>query len=182
MSKHMKVDGKLLQMNKSYSQLKQKQKAKISEWMYEAYKLQQSDGISDADAVEYVYNKIEDAEIWIPFHEIEKRYHSRKSAFRKRDISENVPEHIRQMEAIYERLQQRANNIEKSIDEYIQLQSEMKKLEEYYTSQQWKEDFAMDERGEFPRNIQRGILSEDGIYNLLEQNKEIMDRIKTEDN
>ena len=37
MSKHKMVDGRLLQINKSYGQLKQKQKEKISEWMYQAY-------------------------------------------------------------------------------------------------------------------------------------------------
>ena len=51
------------------------------------------------------------------------------------------------------------------------------KLEEYYTSQQWKDDFAMDEAGEFPDKLKRGVLSEDGIYNLLERNKEMMDWI-----
>ena len=40
MSKHKMVNGQLLQMNKPYSQLKNKQKEKISNWMYEAYKKQ----------------------------------------------------------------------------------------------------------------------------------------------
>ena len=40
MSKHKMVDGRLLQMNKNYGQLKQKQKEKISEWMYQAYRKQ----------------------------------------------------------------------------------------------------------------------------------------------
>ena len=51
------------------------------------------------------------------------------------------------------------------------------KLEEYYTSQQWKDDFAMDEEGEFPDKLRRGVLSEDGIYIFLERNKEMMDWI-----
>lgn len=38
MSKHKMVNGQLLQMSKPYSQLKNKQKEKISNWMYEAYK------------------------------------------------------------------------------------------------------------------------------------------------
>ena len=43
--------------------------------------------------------------------------------------------------------------------------------------QQWKDDFAMDEKGELPDKLKRGILSEDGIYNLLERNKELKERI-----
>ena len=35
----------------------------------------------------------------------------------------------------------------------------------------------MDEAGEFSDKLKRGVLSEDGIYNLLERNKEMMDLI-----
>ena len=37
----------------------------------------------------------------------------------------------------------------------------------------WKDDFEADERGEFPADMKRGVLSEDGIYDLLESAKEI---------
>ena len=40
-------------------------------------------------------------------------------------------------------------------------------LSEYMSSGQWKEDFEADERGELPLNTPRGVLSEDGLYNLL---------------
>lgn len=49
-----------------------------------------------------------------------------------------------------------------------------RKLENYYISDQWKENLAMDERGEIPADIRRGVLSEDGIYDLLDRNSEIM--------
>ena len=37
----------------------------------------------------------------------------------------------------------------------------------------------MDEEGAFPKELKRGVLSEDGIYNMLERNKEFMDWINT---
>ncbi len=46
-------------------------------------------------------------------------------------------------------------------------------LSEYYGSQTWKEDFAADEAGELPPDLERGILSEDGIYNVLERYREM---------
>lgn len=61
MSKHRMVNGKLLQMNKSYGQLKQKQKVKITEWMYQAYKRQAVEGLSDEAALQIVMEKIEQA-------------------------------------------------------------------------------------------------------------------------
>ncbi|MBR2729389.1 MAG: hypothetical protein IKD92_05915 [Lachnospiraceae bacterium] len=51
MSKHRIVDGRLLQMNKKYGQLKQKQKVKISGWMYEAYQKQAAEKLSDEEAL-----------------------------------------------------------------------------------------------------------------------------------
>ena len=41
-------------------------------------------------------------------------------------------------------------------------------LTEYYDSDEWKQDFADDEAGLLPKNLKRGVLSEDGIWNLLE--------------
>ena len=70
------------------------------------------------------------------------------------------------------------NVLEKAIEEFEKAQAEIKKLEEYYTSQQWKDDFAADEEGKYPADLKRGILSEDGIYNMLERNKEIMEMLK----
>ncbi len=45
-------------------------------------------------------------------------------------------------------------------------------LDAYYTSHVWKRDFALDEEGLLPDDLKRGVLSEDGIYNLLEEQKE----------
>ena len=52
------------------------------------------------------------------------------------------------------------------------LQSLISELEAYYTSDEWKRDFADGEAGLLPKKLQRGVLSEDGIYNLLEEYKE----------
>ena len=98
MSKHKMVDGRLLQMNKSYGQLKQKQKEKISEWMYQAYRKQTSENLSDEEALQLIFERIEEAKIWIPDHEILNRYREKKNQFRKRLAGENVPQHIFVME------------------------------------------------------------------------------------
>ena len=83
MKNHVNIDGKLYQTNKKYKDLKQKQQEKIAQWMYEAYVLQMEQKISDFEALDNVYDKIEDAEIWIPF-EVEKKYRSKKNHFQKR--------------------------------------------------------------------------------------------------
>ena len=50
-----------------------------------------------------------------------------------------------------------------SFDEKVQL------LREYYASGQWLEDYTADENGEFPPDMKRGVLSQDGLYDLLEE-------------
>ena len=172
------VDGQLLQMDKSYGQLKQKQREKIGNWMYEAYKRQVRDGLTDGDALQYVFDRIEKAKIWIPQYEIEKRYLSRKNKFKNRLDGENVPEHIFQMEGILHRALQKLDALEKQLAEYEAFQSEIQKLEAYYESQQWRDDFAMDEKGKLPERLKRGVLSEDGIYNMLERNREMLGIIR----
>ena len=46
--------------------------------------------------------------------------------------------------------------------------NDLKILDEYYTSDGWKWDFSLDEAGLLPANLKCGVLSEDGIYNLLD--------------
>ena len=40
-------------------------------------------------------------------------------------------------------------------------------LTAYSDSGQWLADYQCDERGELPADLKRGVLSEDGLYNLL---------------
>lgn len=44
---------------------------------------------------------------------------------------------------------------------------DLKTLEAYYTSNDWKFDHSLDEKGLLPANLKCGVLSEDGIYNIL---------------
>ena len=41
-------------------------------------------------------------------------------------------------------------------------------LVRYYEGGQWLRDYELDEQGLLPRDLKRGVLSQDGIYNLLE--------------
>ena len=88
-----------------------------------------------------------------------------------------MPQHIYTMENILDKATQKMDALEKKIEEYEAFQAEIQKLEAYYTSRQWKDDLAMDEAGKFPEKLKRGVLSEDGIWNMLERNKELLERI-----
>ncbi|HAP32951.1 MAG TPA: hypothetical protein DCQ46_00410 [Lachnospiraceae bacterium] len=84
MSKHIEVNGKLVQANKRYGDLKMKQKSQISQWLYDAYKKQVAENLSDDEALAPVFAKIDEAQIWIPEREIRNIYCSKKIKFKKR--------------------------------------------------------------------------------------------------
>ena len=45
-------------------------------------------------------------------------------------------------------------------------------LIDYYENGEWLHDFEIDEAGFLPSDLKRGVLSEDGVYNLLEEIRE----------
>ena len=86
---------------------------------------------------------------------------------------------ISEMEEIFDEVTAAQDSLERAVDNYKSLQDKVRKLEDYYSGDQWKEDFAMDERGEIPADVKRGVLSEDGIWNLLSDAHELSDRLHT---
>ena len=66
-----------------------------------------------------------------------------------------------------------------ALDSFRTVQNMVRYLSQYYQSEDWREDFEADEAGKFPDDLPRGVLSEDGIYNLLEQNDELWERLRT---
>ena len=91
---------------------------------------------------------------------------------------DNEYAHIIKMESILDEATQLMNELEDKLSELEVLEPEIKELQAYYESSQWKEDFEKDERGEFPEDLKRGVLSEDGIYNVLERYKELRGEAK----
>ena len=53
------------------------------------------------------------------------------------------------------------------------IKEDVAELSKYYGSDLWKLDFAADEAGNLPPDLKRGVLSEDGIWNLLSDYREI---------
>ena len=67
----------------------------------------------------------------------------------------NIIERITHMEALYDRARETGQIPQALID--------------YYESGQWLKDYEADERGDLPRNLKRGVLSQDGLWNLLHE-------------
>ena len=56
---------------------------------------------------------------------------------------------------------------------YTSVLPDLKELEEYYTSAEWQDDYAADEAGLLPEGLKRGVLSQDGISDLLDRFRDL---------
>ena len=119
------------------------------------------------------YNKEWSKDLGVPIMWIKDAAHNSND-----DQPEQVNEHIglfltkiriRQMEELSDKVYAALSDNNASD---LAIRDAISKLEGYYTGPLWKTDLALDEAGKLPEDLKRGVLSEDGIYNLLERYKE----------
>ncbi len=70
------------------------------------------------------------------------------------------------MEEKADRVRDALDQLIDAADLYKKILPDVKDLERYYETV-WKDDFEDDEKGKFPPELKRGILSEDALYDLL---------------
>lgn len=75
-------------------------------------------------------------------------------------LSHKDPEILRRvahMEAVFDRLREQPDP------------ALLEELLRYYEGGQWLADYEADQRGELPKDLKRGVLSQDGVWDLLEE-------------
>lgn len=87
-------------------------------------------------------------------------------------------ERIKRMEQHLEKASQAVLRLSAALDDYAEAQTAIKELSAYYGSDEWKKDFADDEQGLLPEDLKRGVLSEDGIWNVLADSRALNERMK----
>ena len=85
---------------------------------------------------------------------------------------------IRQMERHLGRVTAAVKRLEGALDRWEAVQDAIAALDEYYGSDLWRQDFADDEAGLLPPDLKRGVLSEDGIWYLLSDVRDLNERLK----
>ena len=76
-------------------------------------------------------------------------------------------ERIQHYEQLLDRVAPVLGNLEAALDAFDGIQDDVKELAAYYEDDDWREDFEADEAGKLPADLKRGVLSEDGIYDVL---------------
>lgn len=85
---------------------------------------------------------------------------------------------IERMERILDEGKMVVDNLNRALEEYKHIQSEIKELQNYYENGGWMEDFKDDEAGKLPKDLKRGVLSEDELYNFLSECDEIKSKLR----
>ncbi len=67
--------------------------------------------------------------------------------------------------------------LDRALEDYALVREDIRALEKYLSSRARRGDLDADEKGLLPASLARGVLSEDGIYDLLEQNDELIQRL-----
>jgi len=83
------------------------------------------------------------------------------------EINEFTIRRIEAMEAAFDRTALAVRMMESALDTYETVKVDIDRLTEYLESGAWCEDFEADEAGLVPTTLKRGVLSEDGLYDLL---------------
>lgn len=84
---------------------------------------------------------------------------------------------ITHMEGLLDKSTEVIGRLEQTLEDFNALAPDIAELEAYYTSPLWRKDFEADEAGKLPKDLKRGVLSEDGIWNVLEDYKRLKEAV-----
>ena len=87
-------------------------------------------------------------------------------------------ERIRLMEQRLDRASSAVMELAAALDKYAGVQEAIAELDNYYGSKEWRQDLEDDEAGLLPADLKRGVLSEDAIWNLLTDYRELVTRMQ----
>ena len=86
----------------------------------------------------------------------------------------NRIERIKHMELLFEKARSVIYDNNTNKKDLSAIQSVICTLADYQSSGLWLSDYAADENSELPKDLKRGVLSQDGLYNLLCENERLL--------
>ncbi|MBR4713603.1 MAG: DUF4298 domain-containing protein [Paludibacteraceae bacterium] len=89
-------------------------------------------------------------------------------------------ERIEQMENLFDQSNEVIQRLKQAIADFQALQPTIDELDNYYKTD-WRSDFEADEKGKLPADLKRGVLSEDGLWDLLEEYQRLKEYLEEEE-
>lgn len=85
---------------------------------------------------------------------------------------------IQKMEERYDQLEKGVRALQTALAECEGFKDNYKALKKYQKSGKWLKDYEADEQGKLPADLKRGVLSQDGLYNLLQDATGVLESLK----
>lgn len=60
-----------------------------------------------------------------------------------------------------------------ALDLYAEAMESIETIDDYLVSDEWQQDFNDSEAGRLPKDLKCGVLSEDGIWNVVDTSREL---------
>ena len=81
---------------------------------------------------------------------------------------------IKYMERQLNQLLAALHAMNKALSTLAKARNAAQALSDYYGSAEWRKDFADDEAGLLPKDLKRGVLSEDGVWDVMSENQVLL--------
>ena len=94
-----------------------------------------------------------------------------------RGMSREQVQRIKDMEAALDISKAAVDKLSEAMDAFEAVQDRYNALLDYYSNGQWRADFEADEEGLLPDDLKRGVLSEDAVYDLITEHRELVNRM-----
>ena len=83
-------------------------------------------------------------------------------------------ERIKRMEEALDTCSAAVKNLSEAVQSYADVQKQYQELTDYYFGPDWLRDLDADRDGLLPRDLKRGVLSEDAVYDLVTDNDALL--------
>lgn len=68
--------------------------------------------------------------------------------------------------------------LSEALERYSAVRERLEELSAYYSGGQWMQDLDDDRDGKIPKDLKRGVLSEDAVYDLLLEDAWLKERLR----
>ncbi len=77
------------------------------------------------------------------------------------------------MEEHLNKASQAVKALSDALDLYAEAMESIETIDDYLVSDEWQQDFNDSEAGRLPKDLKCGVLSEDGIWNVIDTSREL---------
>lgn len=90
-------------------------------------------------------------------------------------------ERIMNMEERLDRVMKALQDLQNAMEQLEAVKKDVDALSDYYENGTWRQDYEADEAGMLPKDLKRGVLSQDALYDILSEFDTLEKQIRATD-